>query len=63
MISAVAATSQLVQRLRVRTERLVAGRTALFRRSRRSSDVDWRSATSLWPDFTADIAAADSTRS
>lgn len=53
MISVAAATAPLVQRLRARAERLVLGRAADLSRQRRSG-VDWRSATDLWPDFTAD---------
>jgi hypothetical protein len=61
MISAAAATARLVQRLRVRTERIVAARAAALRRSRRSSGGDWHSATALWPEFTADIGSSNRT--
>ncbi len=52
MISAVAAGERLVQRLRARAERLVAGRAA----SRRRQGSDWRSAAALWPDLFGDDA-------
>ena len=55
MIAAAASTARLVQRLRARAERLVMSRAAGLLRRRRS-EVDWHSATDLWPDFTADIS-------
>ena len=55
MISAAAPTAGLLQRLRARAERLVIGRADSLRRQGRPG-VNWRSASDLWPDFTADIS-------
>jgi hypothetical protein len=52
VIEAAAASARLIQRLRARAERLVAGRSAV-RRRRRS---DWHSAAALWPDLFGDDA-------
>lgn len=52
MIRAAAAGERLVQRLRARAERLVAGRTA----TRRGQRADWHSAAALWPDLFGDDA-------
>lgn len=60
MISAAASGSaRLVQRLRAQAERIAASRAAANlssrRRDRRAPEgTEWRSATALWPDFTAD---------
>ncbi len=62
MISAAVPSVRLVQRLRARAERLAANRAASRRSVARSAGADWRSATSLWPEFTADITAADPAR-
>ena len=51
MIRATVRKSQLVQRLRAQAERIVAGRAARLRQSRRT---DWHSAAALWPDLFGD---------
>lgn len=53
MINAIAASERLVQRLRARAERLIAGRSA--RRRRRRSN--WHSPAALWPDLFGDDAS------
>jgi hypothetical protein len=55
MISAAAASAQLIQRLRARAERLVMTRAVSLRRQDRAG-VDWHSATDLWPEFTTDTS-------
>lgn len=54
MSRAAAASTALVQRLRSRAAQLVATRIGERRRAARSGNPDWRSATALWPDFTAE---------
>jgi hypothetical protein len=59
MITAAASGARLVLRLRARAERLVTSRAASLRRSRQSPGADWHSATSLWPEFTADFTTSN----
>jgi hypothetical protein len=54
MIRAAAASNRLVQRLRARAERMLAGRAAAKAREHRRQGAEWRSAAALWPDFTGD---------
>ncbi|MDZ4276542.1 MAG: hypothetical protein U0995_10915 [Erythrobacter sp.] len=65
MIRAAAASARLVQRLRARAEQIAASRAVDRRRERRrergAPGAEWRSATALWPDFTADIASTNRT--
>jgi len=55
MIRAATSSARLMQRLLARAGQIAASRAAARRRERRAPGAQWRSATALWPDFTADI--------